>query len=94
MLQSPLHRSAFTHTPAPAPTHTYTHPHHATPPLPRAGLYLPTSDVDAVIMGSGCTDVPQGLKALATALARKNMAKNMQVCRGGVGGACRVPIQC
>ncbi len=112
------------------------------------GLYLPTSDVDAVIMGSGCTDVPQvraaaldhsvskcgpscsesagldwartampasgagpglvaplkttpapqavpptqeaprslacpssqGLKALANALARRNMAKNMQVC--------------
>ncbi|KAI7844721.1 hypothetical protein COHA_001808 [Chlorella ohadii] len=43
------------------------------------GLYLPTSDVDAVIMGSGCTDVPQGLKALANALARRNMAKNMQV---------------
>lgn len=30
-------------------------------------------------MGSGCADVPQGLKALANALARKNMAKNMQV---------------
>ncbi|PRW59743.1 non-canonical poly(A) RNA polymerase PAPD5 [Chlorella sorokiniana] len=43
------------------------------------GLYLPTSDVDAVIMGSGCSDVPQGLKALANALARRNMAKNMQV---------------
>ncbi|KAI3436347.1 hypothetical protein D9Q98_002400 [Chlorella vulgaris] len=43
------------------------------------GLYLPTSDVDAVVMGSGCTDIPQGLKALATSLARKNMAKNMQV---------------
>lgn len=43
------------------------------------GLYLPTSDVDAVVMGSGCADVPQGLKALANALARKNMAKNMQV---------------
>lgn len=43
------------------------------------GLYLPTSDVDAVVMGSGCTDIPQGLKALANALARRNMAKNMQV---------------
>jgi hypothetical protein len=32
-------------------------------------------------MGSGCTDIPQGLKALATSLARKNMAKNMQVCQ-------------
>jgi hypothetical protein len=53
-------------------------------PLP-AGLYLPTSDVDAVIMGSGCTDILQGLKALANALARKNMAKNMQV-GGRVGG--------
>ena len=56
------------------------HTHHLCcfAPLHCAGLYLPTSDVDAVIMGSGCTDVPQGLKALATALARKNMAKNMQ----------------
>jgi hypothetical protein len=42
--------------------------------------------VDAVIMGSGCTDVPQGLKALANALARKNMAKNMQVGGWAAGG--------
>ena len=50
-----------------------------------AGLYLPTSDVDAVIIGSGCSDVPQGLKALANSLARKSMAKNMQVGSGWVG---------
>lgn len=43
------------------------------------GLYLPTSDVDAVIMHSGCADIPSGLKALATSLARKGLAKNMQV---------------
>lgn len=39
-------------------------------------------------MGSGCADVPQGLKALATALARRNMAKNMQVGGWWVGKAC------
>ena len=60
---------------------------HYTHPSTRAGLYLPTSDVDAVIMGSGCADIPQGLKALATALARRNMAKNMQVGRLGGGEA-------
>lgn len=39
--------------PAPAPASTLQNL------APLAGLYLPTSDVDAVIMGSGCTDVPQ-----------------------------------
>ncbi|KAL6766404.1 TRF4 [Auxenochlorella protothecoides x Auxenochlorella symbiontica] len=43
------------------------------------GLYLPTSDIDAVVLGSGCEDVPQGLKALASALHRKHLAKDIQV---------------
>lgn len=51
------------------------------------GLYLPTSDVDAVILDSGCTDIPQGLKALATSMARRNIACNMQVI-----SKARVPI--
>ena len=44
-----------------------------------AGLYLPTSDVDAVVVNSGCADVPAGLKALAQSLLRKKLAKNVQV---------------
>lgn len=44
-----------------------------------AGLYLPTSDVDAVVVNSGCTDIPTGLKALAQSLLRKHLAKQMQV---------------
>jgi non-canonical poly(A) RNA polymerase PAPD5/7 len=51
------------------------------------GLYLPTSDLDAVILHSGCTDIPSGLKALANALTRRNLAKNMQVI-----SKARVPI--
>lgn len=51
------------------------------------GLYLPTSDVDAVILNSGCTDIPSGLKALANALTRRNMSKDMQVI-----AKARVPI--
>jgi non-canonical poly(A) RNA polymerase PAPD5/7 len=43
------------------------------------GLYLPTSDMDLVVTDSGCMDVRSGLRALAQALARKGMAKNMQV---------------
>ncbi len=43
------------------------------------GLYLPTSDMDLVVTESGCHDVRSGLRALASALARKGMAKNMQV---------------
>ncbi|KAJ7300053.1 hypothetical protein O6H91_Y086900 [Diphasiastrum complanatum] len=51
------------------------------------GLFLPTSDVDVVILNSGC-EVPQnGLKALATAFRRKSMVKNLQVI-----GKARVPI--
>lgn len=43
------------------------------------GLYLPTSDMDLVVTDSECADVRQGLRALAQALARKGMAKNVQV---------------
>lgn len=43
------------------------------------GLFLPTSDMDLVITGSLCTDIVQGLKALAQALTRKEMVNNVQV---------------
>ena len=51
------------------------------------GLYLPTSDLDAVILGSGCTNIPAGLKALATSLARRALSRNMTVI-----AKARVPI--
>ena len=70
---SPLARSA-----APA-AHAHTRPPAPPPLLP--GLYLPTSDVDAVVVGSGCADIPQGLKALAQGLMRRKLAKNVQVRR-------------
>ena len=44
-----------------------------------AGLYLPTSDIDAVLLHSGCRDPRQGLKALAKALTNRDMATNVQV---------------
>lgn len=44
-----------------------------------AGLYLPTSDIDLVVVNSGCSDIIQGLKAIATSLLRKTMAINVQV---------------
>lgn len=43
------------------------------------GMYLPTSDIDAVILDSGCVDVKQGLKALATLLSRKGISVDLQV---------------
>jgi hypothetical protein len=46
-------------------------------PLP-AGLYVPTSDVDLVVMDTK-TDVQTGLKALANLLSRKGVAKSLQV---------------
>jgi non-canonical poly(A) RNA polymerase PAPD5/7 len=52
-----------------------------------SGLYLPTSDVDVVILNSGCVDVALGLKALASALARQGLATNFQVI-----SKARVPI--
>eukprot|EP00192_Tetraselmis_astigmatica_P005246 CAMPEP_0117658106 /NCGR_PEP_ID=MMETSP0804-20121206/5687_1 /TAXON_ID=1074897 /ORGANISM="Tetraselmis astigmatica, Strain CCMP880" /LENGTH=528 /DNA_ID=CAMNT_0005464605 /DNA_START=120 /DNA_END=1707 /DNA_ORIENTATION=- len=42
-------------------------------------MYLPTSDIDCVVLNSGLTDVAAGLKALATASLRKNLAQNIQV---------------
>lgn len=43
------------------------------------GLFLPTSDMDLVVTGSGCGNVAQGLRALAQAFTRKGMVKNVQV---------------
>ncbi|KAK9822265.1 hypothetical protein WJX74_001011 [Apatococcus lobatus] len=43
------------------------------------GLYLPTSDIDLVVVNSGCSDIIQGLKAIATGLLRKTMVTNVQV---------------
>eukprot|EP00199_Chlamydomonas_sp_CCMP681_P000819 CAMPEP_0119102870 /NCGR_PEP_ID=MMETSP1180-20130426/1473_1 /TAXON_ID=3052 ORGANISM="Chlamydomonas cf sp, Strain CCMP681" /NCGR_SAMPLE_ID=MMETSP1180 /ASSEMBLY_ACC=CAM_ASM_000741 /LENGTH=507 /DNA_ID=CAMNT_0007087247 /DNA_START=36 /DNA_END=1556 /DNA_ORIENTATION=- len=51
------------------------------------GLFVPTSDVDVVILDSNCTDIQSGLKALAAALMRKSVAQNVQVI-----GRARVPI--
>lgn len=44
-----------------------------------AGLYLPTSDLDVVVVGSGCADVRSALKAMANSLVRRSMGKNIQV---------------
>ncbi|KAK9822646.1 hypothetical protein WJX81_003349 [Elliptochloris bilobata] len=43
------------------------------------GLYLPTSDLDVVVVGSGCDDVRSALKALANSLVRRSMATNIQI---------------
>lgn len=51
------------------------------------GLYLPTSDIDMVILDSGCCDAQSGLRALAKALTKEGVAKNIQVI-----GKARVPI--
>ncbi|KAL3677750.1 hypothetical protein R1sor_020706 [Riccia sorocarpa] len=51
------------------------------------GLYLPTSDIDMVILESGCQAPQVGLKALGKALNRKNLVKKLQVI-----GKARVPI--
>ena len=42
------------------------------------GLYVPTSDVDLVVLGTQ-VDILTGLRALANALTRKGIAKGMQV---------------
>lgn len=44
-----------------------------------AGLFVPTSDIDLVVMDSKCDNIQSGLKALATVLARKGVAKSIQV---------------
>ena len=46
---------------------------------PSAGLYLPTSDLDLVILDSGCSDIVSGLRALAQYLVRKSLATDIQV---------------
>ncbi|KAG0621663.1 hypothetical protein M758_3G038500 [Ceratodon purpureus] len=51
------------------------------------GLYLPTSDVDVVVLNSGCQALQDGLKALAKALTRGHVGKSIQVI-----GKARVPI--
>ncbi|KAK6229442.1 PAP/25A-associated - like 2 [Theobroma cacao] len=53
----------------------------------RTGLYLPTSDIDVVILGSGIKNPQTGLHALSRALSQKGIAKKMQVI-----AKARVPI--
>ena len=42
------------------------------------GLYLPSSDIDAVILGSKCADIRQGLRVLAKSLSKKSLAVEVQ----------------
>lgn len=44
------------------------------------GLYVPTSDVDLVILDSGCTNIQAGLQALAKALTKRGVGQSIQVC--------------
>ena len=44
-----------------------------------AGLYLPTSDMDLVVIKSHCTDIPRALRAIGNILVENQMAKNIQV---------------
>ncbi|KAF8024139.1 hypothetical protein BT93_F1363 [Corymbia citriodora subsp. variegata] len=53
----------------------------------RTGLYLPTSDIDVVILDSGIRTPQLGLQALSRALSQKGVAKNIQVI-----AKARVPI--
>ncbi|KAK7272528.1 hypothetical protein RJT34_29184 [Clitoria ternatea] len=53
----------------------------------RTGLYLPTSDVDVVILKSGLPNPQMGLNAISRALSQRSMAKKIQVI-----GKARVPI--
>ncbi|XP_056850139.1 uncharacterized protein LOC108828461 [Raphanus sativus] len=53
----------------------------------KTGLYLPTSDIDVVILESGITNPQLGLKALSRALSQRGIAKSMQVI-----ARARVPI--
>lgn len=43
------------------------------------GLYLPTSDMDAVILDSACSDIRQGLKVLGKSLSSKGIAVDLQI---------------
>lgn len=53
----------------------------------QTGLYLPTSDIDVVILGSGIPKPQLGLQALSRALSQKGIARKIQVI-----GKARVPI--
>ncbi|RDX92065.1 Non-canonical poly(A) RNA polymerase PAPD5, partial [Mucuna pruriens] len=53
----------------------------------RTGLYLPTSDIDVVILKSGLPSPQIGLNAISKALSQRSMAKKIQVI-----GKARVPI--
>ncbi|KAJ4843323.1 hypothetical protein Tsubulata_020929 [Turnera subulata] len=53
----------------------------------RTGLYLPTSDIDVVILDSGIKNAATGLQALSRALSQKGIAKKIQVI-----AKARVPI--
>ncbi|KAH0906392.1 hypothetical protein HID58_038219 [Brassica napus] len=53
----------------------------------KTGLYLPTSDIDVVILESGITNPQLGLKALSRALSQRGIAKNILVI-----AKARVPI--
>ena len=44
-----------------------------------AGLYLPTSDIDLVVMDSGAPDVKMALRALSRKLSESAIATNIQV---------------
>jgi len=44
-----------------------------------AGLYLPTSDIDLVVMDSGADDVKIALKALGNKLGNTGIATKIQV---------------
>ncbi len=61
-----------------------------------SGLFVPTSDVDVVILNSACKDIPNGLKALAATLMRKQIAKTVQVRgrRSIPGHAVAMPLFC
>ncbi|KAI5411896.1 uncharacterized protein LOC127086340 [Lathyrus oleraceus] len=53
----------------------------------RTGLYLPTSDIDVVILKSGLPNPQIGLNAISKSLSQRSMAKKIQVI-----GKARVPI--
>ena len=78
-----------THTHAHTHTHTHTHTHHSLPAplLCRAGLYVPTSDVDVVVQDSGCLNIQEGLRGLSVALSKAGVAKSIQARLGRAGAA-------
>ncbi|GAB2229923.1 hypothetical protein Droror1_Dr00014179 [Drosera rotundifolia] len=53
----------------------------------KTGLYLPSSDIDVVILGSNIKKPQLGLQALSRALSQRGIAKQIQVI-----GKARVPI--